>query len=102
MALELCFVPKLGMPTNWLIEYLEVPPRAMLHIKQPPDDVKTLKKKVTALKIKYPTGANQNHTFLQSVLSNKTTRPPRSPVARWSPDLSNSIAEIMSTEYQNR
>lgn len=32
-----------------------------------------------------------------SVLSNKTTRPPRSPVARWSPDLSNSIADMIST-----
>ncbi|KAL6006003.1 hypothetical protein ACLOJK_040048 [Asimina triloba] len=39
-----------------------------------------------------------NHTSLKSVFSNKTTRPPRSPVARWSPVLSNSIADIISTE----
>lgn len=36
-------------------------------------------------------------TFFLSVLSNKTTRPPRSPVARWSPVLSNSMADIIST-----
>lgn len=36
-------------------------------------------------------------TSFPSVLSNSTTRPPRSPVAKCSPDLSNSIAEIMST-----
>jgi len=34
---------------------------------------------------------------LVSVLSKRTTRPPRSPVARWFPELSNSIAEIIST-----
>jgi len=102
MALELRFVLKLRVSINWVIEPLEIPSRAMLHIKQAPENVKTLKKKAIALKINYPTGANQNHTFLESVLSNKTTRPPRSPVARWSPYLSNSIAEIMSTEHQYR
>lgn len=36
-------------------------------------------------------------TSFVSVLSNNTTLPPRSPVARWSPVLSNSIAEMTST-----
>lgn len=36
-------------------------------------------------------------TSFASVLSNNTTLPPRSPVARWSPVLSNSIAEMTST-----
>lgn len=36
-------------------------------------------------------------TSFESVLSNNTTLPPRSPVARWSPDLSNSIADMIST-----
>lgn len=40
-------------------------------------------------------------TSLPSVLSNKTTRPPRSPVAKCSPVLSNSIAEMMSTATFN-
>jgi hypothetical protein len=40
-------------------------------------------------------------TSLPSVLSKSTTRPPRSPVAKCSPLLSNSIAEIMSTGRSN-
>lgn len=40
---------------------------------------------------------NDKLTSFPSVLSNRTTRPPRSPVARCSPLLSNSIAEMIST-----
>lgn len=40
---------------------------------------------------------SRNLTSFVSVLSNNTTLPPRSPVARWSPVLSNSIAEMIST-----
>ena len=95
MTLKLCFISKLRVP-NCVVHLLSISPGPTILKNNTAQECITTQHK-TFLRLKSILQKKKERTSLLSVLSKRTTRPPRSPVARWSPLLSNSMAEMMST-----